>query len=361
MEVHLHTFGARLRVKDGLFQITKPDLSGANHHIEEEYAAHQVKTVLLEKGTSVSTDALLLALQNGTDILVLDHHSHPVGRIWQTQPNSTTEIWKAQLALSGTVEGLRIAREWICEKLQHQVEFLKKLRSYRKGEKRENIEHTITEINDYYVKIKQLRLTDAQADAATIRGWEGNACKLFYSTLSQLLPDEYQFEGRSRRPAEDAFNAFLNYGYGILYRIVEKALLQAGIHPHIGLMHADRNQRMTMVYDFIESCRIAVDRVVYRLFTKKIATEQHIKPAPSVATAGIPPVGWWLNESGKRAIVMEFAVWVQEKDFEYAGKVFSFETLLREKVIRSAQQFRQYHFEKNRLVSITAPPVFSFN
>src|SRR5262249_5380163 len=37
----------------------------------------------------------------------------------------------------------------------------------------------------------------------------------------------YRFDGRSRQPAKDGFNAVLNYSYGVLYSLVERACVCA--------------------------------------------------------------------------------------------------------------------------------------
>jgi len=67
-----------------------------------------------------------------------------------------------------------------------------------------------------------------------IRGLEGTSGRLFYETVSYVLPKQYQFSGRSSRPAKDAFNAFLNYVFGILYGKIEKTLNIAGLAPYWG-------------------------------------------------------------------------------------------------------------------------------
>jgi CRISPR-associated protein Cas1 len=35
------------------------------------------------------------------------------------------------------------------------------------------------------------------------------------------MPEEYRFTGRSRQPATDAFNAMLDYSYGVFYSLLE--------------------------------------------------------------------------------------------------------------------------------------------
>ena len=47
MDIYLESFGARLRLRDGVFEVTVPDLTGANHHVVEQFAAHEVENIFL--------------------------------------------------------------------------------------------------------------------------------------------------------------------------------------------------------------------------------------------------------------------------------------------------------------------------
>ncbi|MCC6461561.1 MAG: CRISPR-associated endonuclease Cas1 [Saprospiraceae bacterium] len=321
MEIQLQSFGARLRVKDGLFEVTVPDLSGANHHVTEQFAAHQVRTILLQHGTSVSADALLLALDNDTEILVLDAFGHPVGRFWTNRPSSTIAIWKNQLALSQSPEALQVAKTWVEAKISERLAYLRKLKGYRSADKRLLIETAETGIAEILSRLHTLS-TRTPAAAGTLRGLEGSAGRSYLQTLSALLPDEYRFEGRSKRPAADLFNAFLNYGYGILYRLVERALLLAGIHPYIGFLHYDGYQRRSMVFDFIEPFRIWVEKTVFQLFTAKLPSSQHLQSAPG-ATGGV-----WLNSEGKQLLTDALHTRLRKKKKTLNGKRFPLETFL---------------------------------
>ena len=60
-------------------------------------------------------------------------------------------------------------------------------------------------------------------------GLEGSAGRAYVKCLSGQMPEAFRFDGRSRNPARDAFNAMLNYGYGVLYSLVEKACILAGL------------------------------------------------------------------------------------------------------------------------------------
>jgi CRISPR-associated endonuclease Cas1 len=269
MQIHLQTFGSRLRVRDGIFELTAPDASGANHHVVESYAPHEIRCIWLQKGTSLSADALLLAIENDVDIQVLDHFGLPKGRFWPNRPTSTLAIWKNQIALAQTPQGLRIARTWIEEKIRSRTQFLRKLKPYRAADKVRLLDEAEQEMTDILDKIARQPLRDFNSSAASIRGLEGTAGRIYLSTLSDLLPKPYQFDGRSAQPASDPFNAFLNYGYAILYNKAERALLLAGLHPYIGFMHAEGYQRKSFLFDFVEQFRVWVDRSVFLLFSQK--------------------------------------------------------------------------------------------
>ncbi len=66
---------------------------------------------------------------------------------------------------------------------------------------------------------------------------------------------------RRDRQAADA-NAMLNYGYTILRSGVARAVVAAGLHPSIGLHHANRGNPMCLVDDLMEPFRPMVDYLV---------------------------------------------------------------------------------------------------
>lgn len=90
----------------------------------------------------------------------------------------------------------------------------------------------------------------------------GSAARAYWQVLGASLPEEYRFAKRSRRPAEDDFNAALNYLYGMLYSVVEGALFAAGLDPHLGILHTDEYNKPVLVFDLIEAFRPWVDRLL---------------------------------------------------------------------------------------------------
>jgi len=336
MEIYLQTYGSRLRVKDGIYEVTVPDLSGANQHVKEQIPPHELARIMLQPGTSVSADALLLALEAQTDILILDKYGNPQGRLWSNKPSAAIQTWKKQLAISLSPQAIKFAREWIAEKLRHRLKFLQELKSYRYDDKFALLEKAEKGIAEQLHNLLHVPIgTDTKAATDRIRGHEGTAGRIYYQTLSQLLPKEYQFQGRSKRPAQDLFNAFLNYGLGILYRFVEKALHIAGINPYIGFMHHDGYKDQSMVFDYIEQYRIWVDKGVFRLFSKKIPTQ---------ALADLlPDKGLWLNEAGKRLARTTLQQALDSKRITHQDKTHSLDRYITAQAITFATVVRNFN------------------
>jgi CRISPR-associated protein Cas1 len=110
---------------------------------------------------------------------------------------------------------------------------------------------------------------DLENARSSLMGIEGTAGRAYFQCLSGLLPGKHQFDGRSRRPARDPFNATLNYCYGILYSQVEKSCILAGLDPYIGFLHTDNYNKKSLVFDLIEPFRIYGEQVSIYLFTGK--------------------------------------------------------------------------------------------
>ncbi len=167
--------------------------------------------------------------------------------------NSTIAILKAQALVScHPATALEYNRDWMLDKLRQQLSMMQKTLKRRSKSQQEQFMPKLEQHRQLSEKLKHV-----PASASTFRGLEGSACRIYYYLIGQTLPRPYTFARRSRRPSEDAFNAFLNYGFAILYTRVEEALLEAGLNPYLGFMHRDGYQHKSLVYDFIEPFRPA--------------------------------------------------------------------------------------------------------
>lgn len=312
MQLHINTYGTYVHVRDNMFEVRRKTEGG--EVIKKQFSSQKVTHIMMATGTSLSTDAIKLAIRNNIDIVFIEQDGEPLGRVWHSKFGSTTRIRKAQLEASLSKEGVWYVKNWISAKIGNQIDFIKDLKKHR-------FQH-VDYLNDKLARLESIRasISGLEAEkvsdiAETIRGLEGTAGRLYFETLSYVLPKSYQFEGRSSRPAQDPFNAFLNYAYGVLYSIVEKCLIIAGIDPYLGFLHRDDYNLLSMVFDFIEPYRIYAEEVVFRLFSGKKVNQSHVSSLS--ANAGKPGVS--LNAEGKALLVAELSEFFNNKPIRFRG------------------------------------------
>lgn len=81
------------------------------------------------------------------------------------------------------------------------------------------------------------------------------------------------FRTGNRNGATDPSNALQNYGYALLEAEARIACLNAGLHPGLGIIHADKDGRASFVYDLMEPVRPAVDRMVLDFIRSHVFSE----------------------------------------------------------------------------------------
>ncbi len=325
MQLHLNTYGLYLHVKDAMFDVRKKQDDGA--WASNLVAAHKVKSIWLNKGTALSSDAVALALQHNVDIVFLENNGTPLGRVWHSKLGSTTLIRKRQLEASLDGRALEWVKKWLCAKLDHQADFVRDLKKHRPQH------HDF--LTDKVERIEQLRGSIAAATAPhldqianSLQGWEGTAGRLYFETVAFVMPTAWQFTGRSSRPAKDPFNAFLNYAYGVLYARVERALMLAGLDPFVGFLHRDDYNFKSLVFDFIEPYRFWADKVVFSLFSGKKVNQTHTD-----AVTG----GYSLNAEGKKLLMEHYNAYLEDDPIRYSGRNRTRATILQLDAHRFAQ------------------------
>ena len=302
MLIYLKTYGTKLRVKNSLFQVSYYD---ENKHLKRtKFSPEKVKSIWAEQGTSLSIDAIHLAIAHDIDIVILDKLGRPTGRFLSLYPSTTTYIQKVQVQLSTDLVAFDFVIEWINKKIDNQILFLEELGKRRKGHYAQKLSAHVKEMIPIKTQLSELPPGLVKDRANSIHGLEGLASRIYFQGLSEVLPSRYKFNGRSRRPPKDIFNAFLSYGYAILYSVIERSLIKVGLNPFIGFFHRDGHQLRSMVFDFIEPFRIYVDRMVFRLFSQKKVFASHIQ-----AIEG----GVYLNYKGKELLLNAFQKYFHRK------------------------------------------------
>lgn len=296
MELILNTFGVSLNRDNEAFVITK---KGERHRIPVD----GIKSIQISRGAQITSDAVMLAVENEIDVVFMDKSGKPIGRIWSPRYGSISTIRKGQLNFTSSHAALEWIKEVIMQKMENQQALMLLLQPRDPALERER-KRNMERIETYRNKVSKLDGDMVSDVAPTLRGWEGQASRIYFSTIVKYLPDEYQFEQRSQHPALDVANAFLNYGYGILYGKIEGALIKVGIDPYIGILHRDDYNRPVMVYDVIELYRIWVDYVVFTLLAQNAISDE----CYSIREDG----SFWLEPLGRRILIQSLNDYLDE-------------------------------------------------
>ncbi len=261
-----------------------------------EISAKKVEQILITTAAALTTDALLLAVDNNIDVVFLRYNGKPFGRVWHSKLGSISTIRRKQLMLQELPLGLQLTKEWINRKFDNQSNFLKKLLQNRRDEKRRIlIKDAVSKIEEFKIKLNSLdKYNNIDEARYIVLGYEGNVGRIYFQTLGQLIPEKHRFTERSRNPAKDQFNCMLNYSYGVLYSQVERACILAGLDPYIGIMHTDNYNRLAFVYDIVEIYRGHMDEIVFKLFSTKKVADEFFDPVEG---------GVYMNQDGKKLLI----------------------------------------------------------
>ena len=285
MQLVINSYGAYLRKSGNCFLVKREEKSF-------EVAVGKISSILITTSAYITTDAIKLAVDNNIDIVFLDSYGDPYGRVWHPKLGSTTLIRRRQMEIYDTLEGLNLVKEWGAKKLENQVELLSRLRKTRE-EMRPDLDKFIEEIEEGKEQMKRLR-GSIEARRQDMLGLEGKAARDYFDAISSVMPERYRFAGRSRSPARDEFNALLNYSYGVLYSMVEKGCILAGLDPYVGFLHTDSYNKKSLVFDIIEMFRIYADETVVYLFSRRMVKDEYFEPLEQ---------GVGLSKAGKAVLI----------------------------------------------------------
>ncbi|WMX17548.1 CRISPR-associated endonuclease Cas1 [Aureispira sp. CCB-E] len=294
MQLYIDSYGAFLGVKDGMFWVKPIETKG------KLIAVRKVRSILLSPSIRVSTDALFLALKNSITVLLLDKIGRSKGLVWSGQYGSISTIRKHQALFAQHIQGMLWIRDLLLQKINNQQSLLKQLYNDNYLIEREylNAQKIMANMIQKFQNWSTETTSNLKEIAASFRGWEGTASRAYFYCLSLVIPKQYNFKKRSKHPAYDPFNACMNYLYGILYGIIEIALIKAGIDPYMGVLHTDRYNTPTLVFDVIDQYRSWVDELIIQLFLTH--------PIPSSYFQKTAKEGLWLSFEGKETLVHAF-------------------------------------------------------
>ena len=184
------------------------------------------------------------------------------------------KLKKEQYKLSENRTGLDISKELIISKMKNQKATLTTL---NKNKQLKSVYNHRLKIDNCISQLSDLDINGNNEDKRMkIMGLEGKASNEYGMGVKYLIPKEFGFEKRTKKPT-DLLNSMLNYSYAILASEITKSILVNGLDPYCGFLHFDMNNRTSLTYDLIEPFRQQiVDKTVIGLINRKQITDKDI-------------------------------------------------------------------------------------
>ncbi|MEM3412311.1 MAG: type I-B CRISPR-associated endonuclease Cas1b [archaeon] len=191
---------------------------------------------------------------------------------------------------------------------------LKNLKYYEKtqGELKEPIEKIEGFLNEL----------DNKEDIKQIMAIEGNSREIYYQSFNKILPEEFYFDKRSRRPPKNMINCLISFGNSLVYSSVITEIYNTQLNPTISYLHEPSERRFSLALDISEIFKpLLADRVIFKLINKKIINEKHFMTELNYTL---------LNEEGRRLFLQHYdeklKTTIKHRDL---GRNVSFQKLIR--------------------------------
>ena len=152
-------------------------------------------------------------------------------------------------------------------------------------------------------ELKQLARKARSAEAIeSLLGIEGTAARRYFSEFAGMLTgegkDQFDLDGRNRRPPRDPVNALLSFCYSLLSKELVLALRAVGLDPMLGLYHQPHFGRPSLALDLMEEFRpvIADSVVVGVLNNRVIQVDDFVRAAGAVS----------LTQPARKRVILAF-------------------------------------------------------
>jgi CRISPR-associated protein Cas1 len=273
MELIVEGKGMFLGKHQGRLRVTKEKQT-----VAEVPLIHLERVIVVDGGVSISSDVVRVCSEEGIPIHFLGQLGNAVASLYSAGLTGTVLTRRAQLLAYEHEMGVTLAKAFVTGKLENQANLLRYIAKYRKETDSDLYKEMMlvaVEMSDYLYELEQLNGEKVEDLREQMLSVEGRAAQKYWQMIGRIIPEELEWPGRETRGALDRFNSALNYGYGILYHEVERALTLAGLDAYGGFLHADRPGKPSLVMDVIEEFRqTVVDRTVIGLVNKRFALEQ---------------------------------------------------------------------------------------
>lgn len=266
---------------------------------------HHLGSVVTFGDVLLSPALMHRCADDGRSLALLDRNGRFKARL-EGPVNGNVLLRQAQHAAAGdAARTLALARAIVAGKLRNSRQVL--LRGAREAQAdadRESLRQAARLLAGH------LRRLPFAVDLDTVRGLEGDAARVYFGALPQVIRADqrvaFGFERRSRRPPLDRFNALISFLYTILTHDCASAAEGVGLDPQLGFLHVVRPGRPALALDLVEEFRsVLADRLALTLINRGQLAESDFEPRVGGAV--------YLSSAGRRTVITAYQQRKQEE------------------------------------------------
>lgn len=152
-------------------------------------------------------------------------------------------------------------------------------------------------------ELKQLARKAREADSLeSLLGIEGTAARRYFAEFPRMLkgtnPEDFDLDGRNRRPPRDPVNALLSFCYSLLAKELAVAIRAVGLDGMLGFYHQPHFGRPSLALDLMEEFRpvLADSTVLGAINNGVIQRDDFVRAAGAVT----------LTKDARRRLILSF-------------------------------------------------------
>jgi len=171
-----------------------------------EHPLSFIQAIVLMGNHQITTQAMQACMKAAVPIYFSNSRGKFLGCNWNYQPQYYgADFWlQQQYQFTQLDKALSASILIVQARITSQIEVLRQRQSSKTTALIENIK-------SIYSKV-----ANAQS-LQELNGYEGNASRYYFSALAHIIPEDFGFSHRNRRPPKDPINVLLSMGYTLLY------------------------------------------------------------------------------------------------------------------------------------------------
>lgn len=234
---------------------------------------HNLEAIVTFGYTGASPALMGACAQRNIGLTFLSGHGRFIARVTGEVYGNVTLRKEQYRRSENWEESIKIARNCIVGKVYNSRWILERAaRDYPMRLDADKLKNKSAFLAESLQKIRKCE------DAATLRGLEGEAASVYFSCFDDMIlqqKEDFQFNGRNRRPPTDEVNAMLSFAYVLLTSMCASALETVGLDPYVGFFHTDKPGRKSLALDMVEELRgVMADRFVLTLINKRVVNKK---------------------------------------------------------------------------------------